>query len=193
MFARFSLVLVFTSIAGVPLWAASSSSAPVPSPTKPVVAIVTAPEMTAAFTTSAALFKAGDLAGGETALFSINRHAPGTAAGLRDGGRALALMAAEFRQHGDAVTAAQLAQAALAQLRQAQLQAGTDKKLAASIDTLMGFVQEHLCGTADQAEVSYQAAMRASPATAQTASSALARLEAGDAAIARTAAKAGAN
>jgi len=159
----------------------------------PAVAAITSEQHVAALDASRALFKKGDIAGGEAELFSVNRHAAGTAEWHCDSGRSLALLASAFRQDGDGPTAAKLAEAALAELRQAQGLAAGNSKLMASVDTLTGFVQERLLGAPQLAELSYQAAVQASPAAAKTAAAALARLQARDAFVNQHAAKPGAN
>ena len=131
-----------------------------------------------------ALFKSGDITGGEAALFVTNRHQPGTAGWSRDCGSALIGMACAFQQDGDVATANALASRAMDQLVQARASAGGDTLLAASVYTYLGFLQEHFRGDRAGALASYRAAVDLSPKTAKTAATALSRIHGEEAHIA---------
>ena len=110
-----------------------------------------------------ARFKAGDISGGETALFAVNREGAGTSEGYRESGQALIGMACMFEQDRDGATAMKLGNEALAQLKLALANAGSNKKLIGNIYMLMGFTQERVAGTRAQAEASYSMAVQYLP------------------------------
>ncbi len=110
-------------------------------------------------------FRAHNYARAEATLLAANQSPSGTPRWHCESGAALMRVAFAFRARFDAVTATDVAQRALAHLKQAEQGFGpkTDPAELANENEMAGYLCEHLLGDRTQAKRYYQAAVNLSP------------------------------
>ncbi len=122
-----------------------------------------------AFAEAAALFKAGDFAGAEKALFSTNRHPPGTLGWQLESAGKLTQMSLTLRQEYYPKVSVAVARRALEFLREgarlARTAAGGQR---ATIHEMAAFLHDELLRDESAARTEYQKAQQASPQSART-------------------------